>query len=1291
MFPKYRFNLGQRRGAALVIVLAFVVLLTGLVVALFTNATASRQLTSSSVNHTKVDELARTGLSIVTGYLKVEITDPAASDAKDVNGIITYEPKSGARMMPVKAADIPATMPTLLRVSSPTALTAPGQDLPSANASSDQPSANGRWISLARWNRHLLLPTANPTQAGQDATPAAGFPVPNWVFVNDQGPTTLTAPDPKVIGRYAYAVYDVSGLLDVNVAGYPSVLPNTRAYPSPDPYNFSRLGYAAKGSLAYADLTQLTPAGDGAVTVAQIDKFLGWRNFASAVPDGNFPDFTFSDSGAASGSAASYFRAVQRNGDGFLRVADVLRNGASDQRVLSRQQLVSLWKTMQLPASMLQYFTVFNRAVTTPSWAPRLNASEMKNRPGARTLASPIQGPYPAVSARDISSGNNGPSNQYAYRDNADNKTAANRNLLNLRVQAVTTITHYKDDGTKERYSVPEGGQAVQRRFSLAKLAWLGFNGPNAAAFSSEVTESERAAAIRSCFGLVWKPSTSANTGPYWEYVANSTSPFTIKTLEQVATEGREPNFFETLKAGILSGSLGLHPGQQTGGVGTPPPSGAGKSSDLEGTSGYALGPLPNGDPGFSQDKDRHVMQIGANIIDQADPDGYPTGVLFDAFAFPDPILERVYNTVYGNENLPYINKLWFLFGDEPNPAAASGLSVSTWIQPEIWNLHQSLPSGAFANGNIPTKFRVRAYGRGRSMYIYQQVNKPETQLIDTADYRDYDNNGTPNPDGLVYFQDPNNGKRTSGFYNNPRAIQTMDLDTSIGSTQVQNRLKGEVSPYPMDKNSGLNGMPLNYFVGIWGGQTKQSPKKPMDQAITCRYYFDPVRFTVSLECWDGSAWRPYNFVSRLDCCWWADPLLQRPGMETYTGPVGMTRNNSINNYLTYLTSDPRTDRLSMSAAMGQDNKDRPAPNTSDENWYNCVGLAHGMFIPQTDNHGFNTGFNFSCISPYVNGSTDIPADYIPPLRPNRMTVHYSNWAMNDSDPSRKDGAKLISFYLDPDGLVRPGDGFFRSEVNNNTGDGFLLMHASNQPATSEARRPVILNRPFRSVGELGYVYRDVPMKTLDMFSRVSGDAALLDLFSVADEPLVTGGMINPNAAPAAVLHAIVAGTLQNESDTLSGAPATPTLLGGGDGSEAQAIAKRIAAYVTDMSDPARGPLRNISELVTRLGAGGGQDGEYQLGFKDISTDPARNLTTRANKTYVEAPLRALSSISNTRTWNLMIDVIAQTGKFPRKATGNTGLNSSFTVQGERRYWLHVAIDRFTGEVVDQQLEPVYE
>jgi hypothetical protein len=66
---------------------------------------------------------------------------------------------------------------------------------------------------------------------------------------------------------------------------------------------------------------------------------------------------------------------------------------------------------------------------------------------------------------------------------------------------------------------------------------------------------------------------------------------------------------------------------------------------------------------------------------------------------------------------------------------------------------------------------------------------------------------------------------------------------------------------------------------------------------------------------------------------------------------------------------------------------------------------------------------------------------------------------------------------------------------------------------------------------------------------------------------------------------------------------------------------------------------------------------------------------------------RALGEADQTPTWNLLIDVIAQSDRYPPSATNL----SQFVVEGEKRYWLHIAIDRFTGGVIDQQLEAVYE
>src|SRR5207245_6469076 len=80
-------------------------------------------------------------------------------------------------------------------------------------------------------------------------------------------------------------------------------------------------------------------------------------------------------------------------------------------------------------------------------------------------------------------------------------------------------------------------------------------------------------------------------------------------------------------------------------------------------------------------------------------------------------------------------------------------------------------------------------------------------------------------------------------------------------------------------------------------------------------------------------------------------------------------------------------------------------------------------------------------------------------------------------------------------------------------------------------------------------------------------------------------------------------------------------------------------------------PMLNKAELVTRL-----------------SADPS--VTGLGNKEARECVLRAFSDACQTRTWNLMIDVIAQSGRYPPNAsTGPNTANplANFMVEGEKR------------------------
>ena len=65
-----------------------------------------------------------------------------------------------------------------------------------------------------------------------------------------------------------------------------------------------------------------------------------------------------------------------------------------------------------------------------------------------------------------------------------------------------------------------------------------------------------------------------------------------------------------------------------------------------------------------------------------------------------------------------------------------------------------------------------------------------------------------------------------------------------------------------------------------------------------------------------------------------------------------------------------------------------------------------------------------------------------------------------------------------------------------------------------------------------------------------------------------------------------------------------------------------------------------------------------------------------------------MSSVSQTGTGNSLIDVAAQLDHFKPNAGS---LQNHFVVEGEQHYWVHVAIDRFTGKVIEKQIEVVNE
>ena len=224
-----------------------------------------------------------------------------------------------------------------------------------------------------------------------------------------------------------------------------------------------------------------------------------------------------------------------------------------------------------------------------------------------------------------------------------------------------------------------------------------------------------------------------------------------------------------------------------------------------------------------------------------------------------------------------------------------------------------------------------------------------------------------------------------------------------------------------------------------------------------------------------------------------------------------------------------------------------------------------------------------------------------------------------------------------------------------------------------------MMNRPFRSVGEMAYAFRDQPFATLSFSSANSPDAGLLDLFTTNEYPIVPGpatptptptttpamraGVISLNSRQAPALASVLKSTIRRE-DTPRTNSTTPSP---SPSSLDSTTANSVATSLTSLAISS--PLINRADLATLIA--------NQTG-----------LGVTVPKTQRESIARALVETAQTRTWNLLIDLIAQTGYYKPNATS---LQNDFVVKGEEHYWVHVAIDRFTNQVVEKRIELVKE
>lgn len=469
-----------------------IILVAGVVVAFFSQVQFSRDIEASGAARTKAEILARSGLDYTTSLLTREIIDPDNSVASEGSyrpiGAANYRPKIQLKQAAddIRRLHVPGLIKQSIADFDPMASTVGTGD----------PDGRNRWLGPSRWNAPYFYYSVPQFTTAQQA--------PDWIYFSSEGPTK-TAP---ALGRIAFNIYRLDGLLDLNVAGFPSTL---------------------NGNVPVINQLKASVAGANIGRVSRVGSYLNQ---------------TFVDlRNRKSARDQSFLDRMLLNRDGFRLTPP------GDTQFVSRLDLVRYALTNNFNSNSLAFVTTWSRSLDAPSWIPP--------------------------------------------------RTAANSFAPAVRRTGDAEMTDYYVDGSTTTHRRNTGSPVAARRFPLNRLR-----------FFSKAESTIRAKAIQQYFGL-------ENAGPSrWRYVDSH-----IQTLTELRSAGREPNFFEMLKAAIESPSVG-------------------KAQN---------GPWAQATAERDRDADLQVLQIGASIIDSAMPGNTPTVITMAPNRY-----------VCGIKDLPYIFGLRF-------------------------------------------------------------------------------------------------------------------------------------------------------------------------------------------------------------------------------------------------------------------------------------------------------------------------------------------------------------------------------------------------------------------------------------------------------------------------------------------------------------------------------------------------------------------------------------------------------------------------------------------------------
>ena len=1256
-------------GVALVITLALLVLVTVTIVAFFSRTTTNQQITTGSSQGVATTTFADGATQDVIGGLQKEMWDvsgqptPAASPSPapiifpmtNVAGInpsrmvgpnVPIFPTLGSNVDPNASY---AKFANLVKQSYRGVATYSGgtatASKPTSAISTSTPAIGGRAHDGIYWNQPQLVSiSSSSSTASSDLAPL----VPDWIYADRSSthPTTYASnmgatgngalTPTSILGRYAYNIYDLGGLLNANVAGYGTIAPIQPTNTTPDTLIVP--GY--KGSALMADLSGLALGGNLTINGASVSSISNLQATLSA--------FRYRQSGP--NAFAMLFGSGQYGGwlQPFLTAFDpgALSGTPNSSTLLtnygftSRQDLIT-WINSQFPAAttggssptawVLPYLTHFSYDTDAPTYTPSSTR--------------------PQDTATVASGGNDAVNLDPVINPGFNSPTTTNNPTLSV--------------------CDTNGYPLVKRRFPLSVLSLFNNIYPGSPPASQAISDQ-----IKYDFGLVWEPA-----GNCWDY-QDQNGGTAIKKLSDIAaiTPSRSPNFFELLKAAITAGSLGKQWGEAY-------------SNDPN----FVLGGSRSSTINFQ------ILQIGANIISQSTTNYYPTDIRYTDNG----------NDIhfYGIKDLPYLYRSRVLHGtvgDYSTTAPAKGHMHNVGsntpgysklgaivLQPELWNPHAAnalpLPGAAY-----PTAFRVvaitynttaiRTYEGKLSGIAWEKADGTNNaNALSSIVYGDFSGAGGPNLTNQPSY---------SGGTNPNAYIQFSPAAPSVSANALNTYREPIPLAAPGFPDGSVTSFPINPTLAV--GTANWDGKLNTQVIVTTSGSTIPAVFS--------SAPASNKLLGFL--------------MGYYCGGPGSTSGGAVSGYVlsvSQVNTIPGALTTGLQLQYGingnfypYDNMTCAIPTANNNGSYNIGNGAQQTEVgtridPRTQRWGNawarlsagNAGpygtASVGTLYPGLTGTTGID------LTTNQGKLANApgapNWTLASSPPfgwlqinpgpgTPSYQAGTGSYYADPDGVYRPADDAYGANGNAiglpEAMVGPVTGSATPTAASSYDSRPVVLNRAFQSVAELGYVFRDIPWRSLDFINPQSGDSALLDVFCVyGPDPwsyaahsynnanidpsttvttyLATSGLasgrVNLNTRQAPVLAALLKGAAVT---TPTSNPSSLTVL---NDAQSTTIAESLVGWTTASDTTNKGPLRNPAELVGKFVGSVGSTYTYS-GFSSTLTAALGGQGTSAAtiKQQRECVMHALGDSGTTRTWNLLIDLVAQTGQLsPKRGDGGVG------------------------------------